>query len=79
MVRLGTCTGKVPIHNVLKAAKGTMFFMPLDLQNTLERLDEVGYTSESSVDNLVGLPDPEIYITIDSRPTKDKISLAKFG
>jgi len=28
VVRLGTYTGKVPIYNALKAAKGTMFFLP---------------------------------------------------
>ena len=50
-----------------------LFFLPLDLQNTLERLDEAGYTSDSTIDKLVGLPDPELYIIIDSRPTKDKI------
>jgi len=73
VVRLGTYTGKVPIYNALKAAKSTMFFLPLDLHNTLERLDEVGYTSDSTVDELLGLPDSELYIMIDSRPTKDKI------
>ena len=60
VVRLGTYTGKVPIYNALKAAKGTMFFLPLDLQNTLERLDEAGYISDSTIDKLVGLPDPEM-------------------
>jgi len=39
----------------------------------LERLDKAGYTSDSIVDELLGLPDPELYIMIDSRPTKDKI------
>ena len=73
VVRLGTYTGKIPIYNALKAAKGTMFFLPLDLHNTLERLDEAGFTSDSTINELVGLPDPELYIIIDSRPTKDKI------
>ena len=73
VVRLGNSTGKVPVYNALKAAKGTMFFLPLDLQNTLERLDEASYTSNSTIDKLVGLPDPELYIIIDSLPTKDKI------
>jgi len=57
----------------LQCAKGTMFFLPLDLQNTLDRLDEAGYTSGSTIDDMVGLPDPELYIMIDSRSTKDKI------
>jgi len=50
VVRLGTYTGKIPIYNALKAAKGTMFFLPLDLHNTLERLDEAGFTSDSTID-----------------------------
>jgi len=52
-VRLGTYTGKVPVYNALKAAKGTMFLLPLDLHNTLERLDKAGYTSDSTVDELL--------------------------
>jgi len=40
ILRLGTYTGEVPIYNSLKAVKGTMFFLPLPLQNTLDRLDE---------------------------------------
>ena len=57
----------------LKAAKGTMFFLPLDIQNTLDRLDEAGYTSDSAINEMLGLLDPELYIMNDSRPTKDKI------
>ena len=37
VVQLGTYTGKVPIYNCPKAVKGTMFFLPLPLQNTLDR------------------------------------------
>jgi len=70
VVRLGTYTGKIPIYNVLKAAKGTMLFLPLGLHNTW---DEAGFASDSTIDQLVRLPDPELYIIIDSRPTKDKI------
>jgi len=44
VVRLGTYTGKIPIFTALKATKGTMFFLPLGLCNTLERLDEAGFT-----------------------------------
>ena len=71
VVRLGTYTGKVPIYNALKAAKGT--FLPLDIQNTFDKLDEAGYMSDSTINDMLGLPDPELYIMIDSRPTKDKI------
>ena len=72
-MRLGTYTGKVPIYNSLKAVKGTMFFLPLPLQNTLDRLDEVGFGTGRSYENVAGLPDPELYIIVDSRPTKDKV------
>ena len=36
VVRLGTYTAKVPIYNSLKACKGTMFFLSLPLNKTLE-------------------------------------------
>ena len=48
VVRLGMYTGKVPLYNSLKAVKGTMFFLPLPLQNTLGRLDEAGFKAEYS-------------------------------
>ena len=35
IIQLGTYTGKVPIY---KGLKGTMFFLPLPLQNTIEVL-----------------------------------------
>ena len=73
VVRLGTYSGKVPIYNSLKAIKGTMFFLPLPLQNTLDRLDEVGFQSATSCENKNGLPDPELYIIVDSRPTKNGV------
>ena len=41
IVRLGTYTAKVPIYNSLKASKGTVFFLPLPLNKTLETLDQV--------------------------------------
>ena len=44
IVRLGTYTGKVPIYNSLKACKGTMFFLPLPLNKTLETLDQVEHS-----------------------------------
>ena len=73
IVRLGTYSGKVPIYNSLKVIKGTMFFLPLPLQNTLDRLDEVGFQSATSCENKNGLPDPELYIIVDSRPTKNGV------
>ena len=74
VVRLGTYTGKVPIYNRLKAVKGTMFFLPLPLQNTLDRLDEAGFGAQFSSDDIMStLPDPELYIIVDGRPTKDKV------
>ena len=36
IVRLGTYTGKVPTYNSLQACKGTMFFLPLPLNKTME-------------------------------------------
>ena len=65
IVRLGTYTGKVPIYNSLKACKATMFFLPLPLNKTLETLDQV----EQSDD----LPNPELYIIVNGKPTKSKV------
>ena len=59
-------TGKVPTYNSLKACKGTMFFLPLPLNKTLETLDDV--KKHPSV-----LPDPELYIIVNGRPTKANI------
>ena len=71
VVRLGTCTGKVPIYNCVKAVKGTMFFLPLPLQNTLDRLDEAGFKAEFSSNEITpNLPHPEVYIIVDRKPTK---------
>ena len=41
VVRLGTYTHKVPAYNSLKACKGTMFFLPLPFNNTVETVDDV--------------------------------------
>ena len=38
IVRLGTYMGKVPSYNSLKACKGTMFFLPLPHNTTIETL-----------------------------------------
>ena len=40
VVSLGTYTGKVPTYNSLKACKGTMFFLPLPLNKTLDTLEK---------------------------------------
>ena len=66
IVRLGTHTGKVPVYNSLKACKGTMFFLPLPLNKTLETLSEVDCSKSS-------LPNPELYIIVNGKPTKSQI------
>ena len=63
IVRLGTYTNKVPSYNLLKACKGNMFFLPLPLDKTLETLDGV----EGSLAN------PELYIIVNSKPTKGNV------
>ena len=66
IVRLGTYTAKVPTYNSLKACKGTMFFLPLPLKRTLETLDNV--KQKPCV-----LPDPELYIIVNGKPTKSNV------
>ena len=57
VVRLGTYTGTVPAYNCLKAVK-EQCFLPLLLQNTLDRLGEAGFKAEfSSDDTMSMLPD----------------------
>ena len=74
VVRLGTYTGRVPTYNCVKAVKGTMFFLPLPMQNTLDRLDEAGFRAHFSPDDIMStLPDPELYIIVDGQLTKNKI------
>ena len=69
--RLGTYTGKVPHYNALKACKGTMFFLPLPLEKTLQTIDKV--QSNKSGEGLAGLPDPELYIIVNGKPSNNKI------
>ena len=73
IIQLGTYTGKVPIYNATKGLKGSMFFMPmpLPLQNTIDKLDTLGMPKEP--EGVDVLPDPELYILLDGRPTKDKV------
>ena len=66
IVRLGTYTGNVPMYNSLKACKGTMFFLPLPLNKTVETLNEIQHSS-------ISLPNPELYIIINGRPTKSNV------
>ena len=67
IVRLGTYTGKVPTYNSLQACKGTMFFLPLPLSKTMETLNQV----QQHVSTV--LPDPELYIIVNGRPTKSNV------
>ena len=71
VVRLGTYTGKVPIYNSLQACKGTMFFLPLPLNKTIETLNKV--QQHTSV-----LPDPELYIIFNGRSTKSNVVWRSF-
>ena len=73
IIRLGTYTGKVPIYNATKGLKGTVFFLPLPLQNTIDKLDALGIPKDVLSESVDVLPDPELYILLDGRPTKDKV------
>jgi len=64
IVRLGNYSQKVPSYNSLKACKGNVFFLPLPLKKTLETLNTVEVNKS--------LADPELYIIINGKPTKDK-------
>ena len=61
VVRLGTYTNKVPVYN-----KGNMFFLPLPIHKTMETLDDVEEAE-------VALSNPELYIIVNCKPTKDKV------
>ena len=69
VIRLGTYTAKVLVYNSLQACKGTMFFLPLPLNKTLETLDQV----ESHSNGASSLPDPELYIIVNGKPTTSKV------
>ena len=69
VVRLGTYTGKVPIYNSLKACNGTIFFLPLPLNKTLDTLHQANVSGK----RVTALPDPELYIIVNGKPTKSKI------
>jgi len=72
-------TGKVPIYNATKGLKGTMFFLPLPMQNTLDQLDSLRIPKGLVQETVEALPDPELFILLDGQPTKDKSRLAKFS
>ena len=72
VVRLGTYTAKVPIYNSLKACKGTMFFLPLPMNKTLETLDQVK-DSSTNIARKCWLPNPELFIIVNGKPTKGKV------
>ena len=44
-----------------------MFFLPLPLNKTLETLDQVKQSGDTA------LPDHELYIIVNGRPTKSKV------
>ena len=69
VVRLGTYTAKVPVYNSLKACKGTMFFLLLPLNHTLETLGQVKHPGDGGTI----LPDPELYIIVSGKPTTSKV------
>ena len=67
IIRLGTYTTKVPKYNSLKACKGTMFFLPLPFNKTVNTLDDIKNHNQTT------LPNPELYIVINGKPTKGKV------
>ena len=69
VIRLGTYTGKVPSYNSLKACKGTMFFLPLPLEKTVQTLEAV---ENKVVGTSARLPDPEVYMIVNSKPSEKR-------
>ena len=67
--RLGTYTGKVPSHTSVKACKGTMFFLPLPLDKTMDTVEEI---EDLSKGKLALLPNPELYIIVNSKSKSKK-------
>ena len=64
VVRLGTYTAKVPVYNSLKACRGT-----LPLNKTLETLGQ----AKNPGNKVTSLPDPELYIIVNGKPTTSKV------
>ena len=48
--------------------KGTMFFLPLPLNKTLDTLEEVKHSDTAN-----DLPDPELYVIVNGKPTKAEV------
>ena len=67
--RLGTYTGKVPSHTSVKACKGTMFFFPLPLDKTMDTVEEI---EDMAKGKLALLPNPELYIIVNSKSKNKK-------
>ena len=67
VIRLGTYTGKVPSYNSLKACKGTMFFLPLPLERTVQTLEAV---DNMAVGASASLPDLEVYMSVNGKPSQ---------
>ena len=78
VVRLGTYTAKVPIYNSLKACKGTMFFLPLPLNKTLDTLDQIEHSSNAA-SSKSALPDPEPVHYSQWYTDERKITMAYLG
>ena len=70
--------GKVPSYNSLKACQGTMF-LPLD--KTLQTIEDVENNTTVPIENNTTVPiennttvpDPELYILISGKPSKNKV------
>ena len=69
VIRLGTYTGKVPSYNSLKACKGTMFFLPLPLEKTVQTLEAV---ENKVIGASARLPNPEVYMIVNSKPSEKR-------
>ena len=67
--RLGTYTGNVPSYNSLKACKGTMFFLPLPLDKTVQTVEDIEKKRDGSPDKL---PNPELFIIVNSKSKSKK-------
>jgi len=54
--------------------KGTSFFLPLPFDKTLETIESVGMPKRDLASEVYDiLPDPQLFILIDGRPTKDNV------
>ena len=71
--RLGTYTGNVPNHSNVWACKCTILFLPLPLEKTLKTIQEV---EKKPGEAMAGVPDSELYIIVNGKPSKNKILCA---